>query len=119
MTISIRILIKTPKKIPIRIPIRISIRISDKNSYNFFDKNTVKNTDKNSNKNSNNNSDNKNRTYCNITKKASGWTSRILISPVFPELSARPPKNIASKTGEAIARNILWHLKTWNRITLV
>ena len=54
------------------------------NSDNFFDKNTVKNTNKNSNKNSyknsnknsyknsNKNFDNKNRTYCNITKKASG-----------------------------------------------
>ena len=49
-------------------------------------------------------------TYSNMTLNASGCTSNIFITV---SVAANPPKNIASKTGEAIAKNIRWPLKIY------
>ena len=49
-------------------------------------------------------------TYSNMTLNASGCTSNIFMTV---SVAANPPKNIASKTGEAIAKNIRWPLKIY------
>ena len=49
-------------------------------------------------------------TYSNMTLNASGCTSNIFMTV---SVAANPPKNIASKTGEAMAKNIRWPLKIY------